>query len=200
MIERILEYDRSLFVTLNGLNSDFFDGIMVFASGKLTWIPLYLFMLFMLFYRKGGGSMCRAGAYDFRKGFLLLAGAIAVFAISDAVSFQIKNIVCRPRPCHEPSMEGIVRLLEGSGGEYGFYSSHAANVFAIAVFTMHYVKRRWYSVIVLFWAILVSYSRIYVGKHYPLDVVTGAIAGIAAAWVVIAVIDMLIRKTKILEQ
>ena len=169
MLETLIELDKALFLTLNGWNNAFLDILMPFASGKLSWIPLYAFIIFMLFFRK-----------DWRKAALALVCTCLVFAVCDSVSFAAKNYFERWRPLFDPEIGPMVRVLEG-GGDYGFVSGHAANVFGIAMFTSFYVKHRWYSVLMFAWAFLVSYSRIYVGKHFPGDVLVGAIFGILVA-------------------
>lgn len=168
MIDYILELDRSIFTILNGCHNNFFDGIMVFASHKFTWIPLYLCILIGLFYKK-----------DLKKASIALIGVLITFALCDALSVALfKDVFERLRPSHEPSLEGIVRMLENKGGLYGFVSSHAANVFGLATFTLLYFKKKYYTYGIIFWASLVSYSRISVGKHYLLDIICGGIFGV----------------------
>ena len=172
MLETLIDLDKALFLTLNGWNNAFFDVLMPFASGKTSWIPLYVFIIVMLFYKK-----------DWKKGLLALAGTLAVFALCDSVSFAAKNFFERWRPLYDPEIGSMVRALE-QGGDYGFFSGHAANVFGIALFTSLCIKRKWYALLLFAWAFLVSYSRIYVGKHFPGDVLVGALFGLLVAGVI----------------
>jgi undecaprenyl-diphosphatase len=167
MIHFLQNLDVKLFLFLNAQNSPFFDKIMWFISGKFEWIPLYLLLIFWIFYR-------------FRKkGWIFLALTLLVFALSDAGSVHLfKNVFERLRPSRNPALEGMVHLVNGyRGGLYGFISGHAANTFGLAVFTGLVFREKWYIISILIWASVVSYSRIYLGVHYPSDVVAGALWG-----------------------
>lgn len=163
----IQELDRNLFLFLNSLNSPSFDIIMSTISARLPWVPLYLFMLWMFFRDRG------------RLAIVIALFAIAAITISDQVSVHaFKDVFERLRPCREPDLKDLVHTINGKcGGLYGFVSSHATNVFNLAVFTSLLLRRRWYTISILVWASVVSYSRIYVGVHYPGDILGGAILG-----------------------
>jgi undecaprenyl-diphosphatase len=163
----IQQLDTDLFLFLNSINSPFWDGIMWTFSARLTWVPLYLIILWM-FYRLTG-----------RRVILVLLFVIAAITLSDQLSVHaFKEVFLRLRPCHEPSLEGLVHLVRGKcGGQYGFVSSHAANSFNIAVFSLLLLRKRWFTIAILFWAAVVSYSRVYLGVHYPGDIIGGAILG-----------------------
>ncbi|MBM3419962.1 MAG: phosphatase PAP2 family protein [Bacteroidetes bacterium] len=170
MIEQL---DRDLFLFLNSLHSPFWDGIMYTISAKLTWAPLYLFMLY-LFIRK-----------QKRKALVVFLFAVAAITVSDQLSVHaFKEVFERLRPCKEPELKGLVHMVKGKcGGMYGFVSSHAANSFNIAVFSLLIVRKEWYTVSILIWASVVSYSRIYLGVHYPGDILGGALLGIIIGWI-----------------
>lgn len=159
--------DQQLFLTLNSANSPFLDKIMYFLSMIPVWAPLYLAILLWL-------------GYTYKRKFLILVLFIAVaITLSDQISVIFKNSVERLRPCHEPSLEGMVHLVKGAcGGMYGFVSSHAANSFNAAILSLLLIRKTWYSVFIIVWASVVSYSRIYLGVHYPGDVICGMILGI----------------------
>ena len=156
------------------------DGLMLAVSARPTWIPLYLFFLFLLQRRLAW------------KGLLWAVPTIAVMILcSDSGSVMLfKETVQRLRPCHEPVLNGLVQLVpESCGGQYGFVSSHASNHFAIALFMIGALRGvpRWAAPLLLFWAALIAYSRVYLGVHYPGDVFVGALygglAGSIFAWV-----------------
>lgn len=168
MIDYLNNLDSQLFLFLNGLHSEFWDPIMWWVSGKEEWIPLYIFILGWLIYR-----------YKW-KVLYLIPFIILLIVLSDQISVLIKNTVQRFRPTHDPEIGSMVNILNNyRGGKYGFVSSHAANSFALAAFTALILKNRWYTIFIFFWAAVVSYSRIYLGVHYPGDILFGALLGIA---------------------
>jgi undecaprenyl-diphosphatase len=160
MLERL---DQQLFLFLNSLNSPFWDQVMHAISGKLIWAPLYLSILIFL------------GIKYKRKFLIILLFIILAAALSDQISVLIKNIVQRPRPCYEPLLKGLVHTFNGEcGGLYSFVSSHATNSFDVALLSLLFIKKRWFSISIVIWALVVGYSRIYLGVHYPGDVVCGS--------------------------
>jgi undecaprenyl-diphosphatase len=163
----IQQLDTDLFLFLNSINSPFWDDVMWIISARLTWVPLYLIILWMFFRLTG------------RRVILVTLFVIAAITLSDQLSVHaFKEVFLRLRPCHEPSLEGLVHIVRGKcGGQYGFVSSHAANCFNIAVFSLLLLRKRWFTVIILLWAALVSYSRVYLGVHYPGDIIGGALLG-----------------------
>jgi undecaprenyl-diphosphatase len=161
--------DERLFLYLNGMNSPFFDQVMYYASEKWFWIPLYVILLLLL-YRVYG-----------RKIWAVLLMIAVLITITDQVSVQLfKNLVQRPRPCHEADLLPLIHLVKDKcGGAYGFLSSHAANSSALMVFLTGLLWRRYRAVIFIMpaWVLLVSYSRVYLGVHYPGDVIAGMVVG-----------------------
>ncbi len=167
MIEYLSKLDQSIFLTINGAHNTFFDYIMWWASGKLTWLPLYLFLIWLL-YKKAGKAV-----------WIYLIALFLLILMSDQVSVFIKNLTERFRPCHNEELKGMVHLLKNKcGGKYGFVSSHAANTFALATFIILTLRKQYLVILMLSYAILVSYSRVYLGNHYPFDVLGGALLGI----------------------
>jgi undecaprenyl-diphosphatase len=182
MLEFLNDIDTRLFLLLNGLNHPLIDPLMIFVSGKLSWLPLYLFLLFVLI-RK----------YRWQAIILLLVIALLI-SLSDQLSVKaFKFVFERPRPCHEPDLLPFIHLPAGRcGGAFGFVSSHAANSFALAGF-IFLLFREWFRPIGYFafgWAALVSYSRIYLGVHYPGDILVGALLGLLVALVVYIVLKL----------
>jgi undecaprenyl-diphosphatase len=180
MLERL---DQQLFLFLNSFNSPFWDQVMSVISGVITWVPLYLAILIVLGFK-----------YK-RKFFILILIIIIAVTLSDQVSVLIKNGVHRLRPCHEPSLEGLVHLVKGyCGGKYGFVSSHASNSFMVATFSLLMIRRKWFSYSMIIWALIVGYSRIYLGVHYPIDVICGSLLGILVGWGVYKLYEVTDRK------
>lgn len=190
MIEFLNYADTSLFLWLNSFHNPFFDQVMWIVSGKLTWIPVYAAMLIYIIYR-------------YRKTcWLPLLGVALVILLSDQIaSGLIKPLTERLRPSHEPSLAGMVHIVNGyTGGKYGFVSSHASNMFGLAVFMLLLVRRKWFTITILLWASLIAYSRIYLGVHYPGDVIGGALVGCTSAvfayWIVSWGLEKRKRKRK----
>ena len=168
----ILRLDHQLFLYLNSHNSPFWDGVMSAISGTLIWAPLYLAILIYLAIRHK------------RKFFVILLFIIVGVVVTDQSSVHLfKNIFQRLRPCHEPALEGLVHLVKGKcGGMYGFVSSHAANCFYAAVISSLFVRKKWFSILMICWAAIIGYSRVYLGVHYPGDIICGAALGVFIGW------------------
>ncbi len=167
MLDFLHKIDVFVFLFLNGLHNDFFDGVMWWISAKYTWIPFYALILGWLIYR-----------YRLKSIILIVSIGLLITASDQGSVHLFKNIFERLRPCHNPELEGLVHLVNNRcGGKYGFVSSHAANVFALASFLIPFLRRKLFIIIITCWAIIVSYSRIYLGVHYPFDILGGAAFG-----------------------
>lgn len=175
MIQTLKNWDTQLFLFLNSKHNSFFDTVMFWASHRYFWIPLYAFFLYLVIRHFG------------KKAVLVAVAAALLILLSDQISTRaFKKVVQRYRPCHNLVLQSQVHLNGGCGGTYGFISSHAANTFALAMFLFLLFRGRirhfgWY---IFAWAVLVSYSRIYNGVHYPADIACGAIVGMAIGIVV----------------
>lgn len=164
--------DQQLFLFLNSHNSPFWDTVMYAISGRVIWAPVYLSILLYL-------------GFKYKRKFLIIIPFIIIaVTLADQVSVQLfKNIFIRLRPCHEPSLAGMVHLVKGEcGGLYGFVSSHASNSFNVALLSLMFIKKRWYTISIILWASVIGYSRIYLGVHYPGDVVCGSMVGAFIGW------------------
>lgn len=168
MLER---FDQHLFLLINSSNSPFWDKVMHALSGVLIWVPLYLSILIYL------------GIKYKRKFLIILIFIILAATLSDQFSVLIKNLVQRLRPCHEPALAGLVHLVNNEcGGMFSFVSSHATNSFDVALLSLSFIKKRWYTISIVIWAMVIGYSRVYLGVHYPGDVFCGSILGALIGW------------------
>jgi undecaprenyl-diphosphatase len=173
------QLDQQVFLFLNSLNSPFWDKVMSTISLVVVWVPLYLAIILYLGFR-----------YK-KKLLVIFLFIILAVSFTDQTALLIKNTVERLRPCHEPSLEGLVHLVKGRcGGKFGFVSSHAANSFNVALLSLMFIRRRWYSISIIIWATLVGYSRIYLGVHYPGDVLCGSVLGAFTGWGVYMLFDL----------
>jgi undecaprenyl-diphosphatase len=170
--------DRDVLLAVNHAHTSTLDVIMRFASDRNVWFPVYGLLVIGLIY------LFR------RRALLLLPLLIGAVALADSITSRLfKPFFGRLRPCHAPSLNGLLHLPDGCGGQFGFLSSHAANSFALALFLLLVLpagRLRWLKVLTFSWAALLSYSRIYLAAHYLTDVLGGAIVGMllaaGAAW------------------
>jgi len=174
-MERLLELDRELFLFLNGLHSPFIDPIMYFLTDGRVWIPLYLFVGYLIY-------------QNYKKESLwILAGIILSIVITDQITTTfMKPFFARLRPTHEPSLQGLVHTVNNYfGGLHGFASSHAANTFGVTLFLWMILRKhyRW-AALLFIWPAVMSYSRIYLGVHYPGDIIVGTLIGLLTGWLV----------------
>ncbi len=180
MIEEILNLDSELFLFLNSLGSSNFDSFWIYLSYKESNILFYLSLLIFYFYSKSQKIKLSEVFYS------LLFIAIMI-TITDQTSNLFKDSFQRLRPCYNDSLQDYVRLVkETCGGKYGFFSAHASNSFSLAVFfgLIYRNKYKFIIYITLFYASLISYSRVYLGVHFPLDIFFGSIYGIIIGLVV----------------
>jgi len=174
MFEELIQLDKELFLFLNGLGNSNWDGFWLFATNKLSSIPLY-FVLLVLSYKQLG----------LRKTFVVLLTVAILILVTDQLANFFKYGVQRLRPCYDQDVSTVMRLVKNScGGRFGYFSAHAANSFAVASFFTFLLKPkfRYIGLLLFFWAIIVAFSRIYIGVHFPLDVLTGAVIGLGLGW------------------
>ena len=173
MIQQLKAWDEQLLLFLNHYHADWLDPVVFLITRTEFWIPLYLLLLFVTFrhYRK--------------EGWLVLIGVAVAILLADRItSGLMKPLFLRLRPSHEPALEGLLHLVNDyRGGAYGFASSHAANTMGVAFFFYMLFRNvtRWISMMFI-WAIIMSYTRIYLGVHYPGDILIGALVGILSGY------------------
>jgi undecaprenyl-diphosphatase len=176
-MKQILNLDTQLFLYLNSLHANWLDPIMEMVTRRDTWFPAYLVLIIWLIYQQKKQAA-----------FTIISIILAVAFSDQLCSSVLKPLVARLRPCHEPALQGLIHMFTECGGQYGFCSSHAANGFAFAVSLMLFFGKNKYTYLVLLWAVIISYSRIYVGVHYPLDVICGGFIGSCFAYLSFIVI------------
>lgn len=170
MMNFLIHIDEQAFLFLNSFHCPLCDGIMIFVTSKISWIPLYIFILWKIFHKDRWGIV------------YFIVCAVFCVLLSDRISVFVKEYFQRLRPCHNDSLKMVVYTVNGRcGGLYGFVSSHAANAFAVATLVSLVCKRKTITIIMTVYAILVSYSRIYLGVHFPADIIGGALLGICIA-------------------
>ena len=165
-MELLNQIDRSLFLFLNGIHSPFFDRLMFQATKTMLWLPLYLVFFYLVFRQ-----------YKWKTLIVLAIVALMILA-SDQLANLFKETFRRLRPSNEPGLP--VHIVNAyKGGLYGFYSSHASNTFSVAVFLIVLLGKRyrWVWITALPWALTMSYSRIYLGVHFPGDILAGMAMG-----------------------
>lgn len=170
MIDQIAQWDTDVFIFLNSLGTSTWDPFWMAYTSKFNWIPLYAILLYLIFKQMQ------------LKAFLTTIVVVTLMIlVTDQTTNLFKNGFHRLRPCHLAELIDGMRLVKSyCGGQYGFFSGHASNTMAAAVFIGLTLKKRFKFLfpILIVWAIMMGYSRIYIGVHYPLDVLLGMLFGI----------------------
>jgi len=171
MIKQIKSWDEELFLWLNSFHVDWLDAVAFQLSQTLIWVPFYAILIYFIY------------KVEPKNSWWVYGGVILTILMADQVtSGLMKPFFERLRPCHDERWDGILHNYGRCGGLFGFASSHAANTFGLAVYLNLKMKGKlrflpW----LLVWAAVISYTRIYLGVHYPMDVIVGALVGVAAA-------------------
>ncbi len=192
MIEFLESIDVAIVQFVNGLNTPFLDEVMWIISGRLTWVPLYVLLIYLAIRQSG-----------WKIGVLFFFGAVLSVVLADFVSTQgMKEVIQRYRPSHNLAIKDHLHFYQIGwgdyyrGGMYGFVSSHAANFFAITTFSISFLidYKKWLNPLLIGIAVLVSFSRIYLGVHYFSDVFVGGVVGMLIALLVYRFIFLSIHK------
>jgi len=175
MLQQLIDLDQKLFLFLNGSGIEGLDPLMIFFSSMWFWVPAYLFAAFLLI-RKSG-----------IRGLIGIAFLMITLALTDQGSVHLfKEIFHRLRPCHEPLLQDQVRLVaDNCGGRYGFVSSHATNAFGFIMISAGLINKKYLTIVFIIWALVTSYSRIYLGVHYPGDILVGILVGLLIGFLVL---------------
>ena len=180
MLDRILHIDTELLLAINGWHAPWADRLMWIVSAKETWIPLYLLLVGLLVWRYRKPAMTSVKWLQKVPVcvVMIVMIALAVGAADFIASGILKDLVARPRPTRVPELEGVLHLVNGyRSGQYGFVSSHAANTMACGLLFSLIWRNKIATVGLMLWVAMNSYSRIYLGVHYPLDILGGLMVG-----------------------
>ena len=170
MLDRIKQIDTELLIFLNNLGNKSWDPMWLSITDKFTFLPLFILIIFFLFKKNG------------TKGLLVILLFISVLILfTDQFTNVVKDYTQRLRPCRLDELQGLLRDIDIGCGKYGFFSAHAANSISITIFVINCVDesvKKFLKPVLIFWVIIFSYSRIYLGVHYPLDTIFGLSFGI----------------------
>jgi len=170
MLELLKNWDTALLLYLNGIHSPVWDYTMTLFTLTPTWLIFYGVILFFIGKKYG------------RKSLLVFISITLLILCADQFAGVLKHSICRLRPTNDPAISDQVRAFLSKGGKYGFVSAHSANAFSFATFSILLFKNRRYAMFILPWAAVIAYSRIYLGVHFPLDILTGAIFGLLSSY------------------
>jgi len=174
MLEKILSLDQQLFIYLNGLGSETYDGFWLLVTKQTNWIPFFVVLLYLIFKKLG----TKQTLY-----MLLFVALLLVF--TDQITNLFKYGFQRLRPCSNPEIYTKIRIIKSSA-TFGFFSGHAANTMAVSTFLYLNLKRHFkYFGFLFLWPLIFAYSRIYLGLHYPLDIFSGYVFGIISGFLVL---------------
>ena len=174
MLDELILADQELFLYLNNLGSESWDSFWLAITDKFVSIPVYALLLFLIL-----------KYFGIKRTLVILVFVALLITSTDQLANFFKYGVQRLRPCYEEGIFEAMRLVKSScGGKFGYFSAHAANSFALASFfgLLLRPQLKYVGLILILWAGFVAYSRIYIGVHYPLDLISGALVGMLFGW------------------
>lgn len=189
MLEELARMDKEVFLFLNNLGSLEWDAFWMFLTNKWSAIPLYVLLLILSFKQYGKKKM-----------IFLIITVILLITVTDQLSNFFKYGVQRLRPCYDPEISHLMRLVKDHcGGKFGYFSAHAANSTGLALFFTFLFSStyKYVGIFLIIWAAFVSYSRIYIGVHFPLDIITGMAVGVLFGWLFAKLYIFAIHKYRI---
>jgi undecaprenyl-diphosphatase len=179
MLDKILSLDTQLFVFLNSLGSEIFDELWLVITKQINWIPLFLFLLYII-YKKMGAKQTL---------YLFLFVAVLIF-FTDQITNLFKNGFQRLRPCNNPEINAVIRIVQVRNS-FSFFSGHASNTMAVATFLYRIFNKDFkYFWLLFLWPLIFAYSRIYLGLHYPLDIISGYLFGATSGYLMFKLYQM----------
>ena len=184
-LDSIIQRDRELFVFLNSLGNDNWDSFWLIITNQFSWLPVYILLSVVIF-----------KVYGWKKGFTLLVIVALLITFSDQFVNLIKNFFERLRPNRDPLLNQTIRIVKNSGG-YSFLSGHATTSTAVSIFTYLTLRKHTKYVFLIFlWPLLFGYSRIYVGVHFPIDILSGFLLGAIIGWLFYKLSLIILKKIK----
>lgn len=167
MLENLVQLDKRLFVFLNGLGSENYDGLWLFITKQTHWTPVFLFVFYLLYKKIGGKNL-----------LVVLISIAVLITFTDQFTNLVKYLVQRLRPCNDPQIKSVIRIVKTSD-TFSFFSGHAANSMASTVFIFSILRKHYkYAFLLFLFPLIFAYSRIYLGLHFPGDILTGYVVGI----------------------
>lgn len=183
MLEKIITLDKELFIFLNGLGSETYDGFWLFITDQKDWIPFFLLLLYLV-YKKTG----------IKQTIFVILLIAALVTITDQTTNFFKFRFERLRPCNNPEINSLIRVVKSSA-TFSFFSGHAANTMAVATFLFLLLKNQFkYFGIIFLWPLIFAYSRIYLGLHYPSDIICGYLCGLTFGFLMFKIYQIVQKK------
>lgn len=165
LINRLVQWDKDLFLFINNMHLDVLDPVMIAFSSFISFFIVIGIIIFFMTKKEG------------RIGVITSVFFVITIGFNSLINNILKVIIARPRPLHEIVFKDVIHTLGGNEASFSFYSGHSSSAFCIALFSILYLKNKVYTILILSWTFIVAYSRIYLGRHYPLDVLCGILAG-----------------------
>lgn len=182
VIQTISDWDKSAFLYLNSLHTDLLDYVMTLFTLTPTWLLFYGVTLYIIIRKYG------------KKSVPVIISLVLIILLSDQISGIFKHSVMRLRPSNDPGVAPLAHVFFNKGGLYGFVSAHAANAFSFAAFSALLFRSRGYTFFIYPWACVIAYTRIYLGVHYPGDILGGIVLGSLVGWGVFNLLIVLERR------